>query len=232
MSVTAPVSTRLDLQRGVMQNEKRRKRAVWPAEQVEQYDTYPAGHPYSWSTIGSMEDLNGRRVRRCSDNERVMSTCSRAYPPHAHIAHSIEWLYWGHSITEAEASADRADPQGHQPRRGELRRFRGRHDVDDGVLLDLVVVSHDLGLPGAPGQREMLLQRRYCTGCVRVPLVLDPVRWRRYHHAIVVLHRLHLHDQALVGLRFLNERQHQLVPGRVRQRIRYEQLVSGRVHRR
>src|SRR5262249_43613766 len=96
MSVTAPVSTRLDLQRGVMQNEKRRKRAIWPAEQVEQYDTYPAGHPYSWSTIGSMEDLNGRRVRRCSDNERVMSTCSRAYPPHAHIAHSIEWLYWGY----------------------------------------------------------------------------------------------------------------------------------------
>jgi hypothetical protein len=63
---------------------------------VEQHDTYPVGHPYSWSTIGSMEDLNGRRVRGSSDNERVMSTCSRAYPAHAHIAHSIEWLYWGH----------------------------------------------------------------------------------------------------------------------------------------
>jgi hypothetical protein len=62
---------------------------------VEQHGTYPAGHPYSWSTTGSMEDLNGRRVRGSSDNERVMSTCSRAYPAHTHIAHSIEWLYWG-----------------------------------------------------------------------------------------------------------------------------------------
>src|SRR5262245_16693928 len=52
--------------------------------------------PPSACLIGSMEDRNGRRVRGSSDNERVISTCSRAYAAHAHIAHSIEWLYQGH----------------------------------------------------------------------------------------------------------------------------------------
>jgi zinc protease len=50
----------LDLQRGVVQNEKRQgeNEPYGLADEVEQHDTYPAGHPYSWSTIGSMEDLN------------------------------------------------------------------------------------------------------------------------------------------------------------------------------
>lgn len=51
---------RLDEQRGVVQNEKRQGQnqpygKVWEAIPP---NTYPAGHPYSWSTIGSMEDLN------------------------------------------------------------------------------------------------------------------------------------------------------------------------------
>jgi len=50
----------LDLQRGVVQNEKRQgeNQPYGAVEEVIQHDTYPAGHPYSWSTIGSMEDLN------------------------------------------------------------------------------------------------------------------------------------------------------------------------------
>ena len=50
----------LDLQRGVVQNEKRQgeNEPYGMVDEVEQHDTYPAGHPYSWSTIGSMEDLN------------------------------------------------------------------------------------------------------------------------------------------------------------------------------
>ena len=51
---------RLDEQRGVVQNEKRQsengpygKSFITVAE-----NTYPKGHPYSWSVIGSMEDLN------------------------------------------------------------------------------------------------------------------------------------------------------------------------------
>jgi len=50
----------LDLQRGVVQNEKRQgeNQPYGLAEELIQEDTYPAGHPYSWNTIGSMEDLN------------------------------------------------------------------------------------------------------------------------------------------------------------------------------
>ncbi len=51
---------RLDEQRGVVQNEKRQGEnqpygKVW--NEIAQ-NTYPKGHPYSWSVIGSMEDLN------------------------------------------------------------------------------------------------------------------------------------------------------------------------------
>ena len=50
---------KLDEQRGVVQNEKRQGEnqpygRVWTALTEA---TYPAGHPYSWSVIGSMEDL-------------------------------------------------------------------------------------------------------------------------------------------------------------------------------
>ncbi|HSR16206.1 MAG TPA: pitrilysin family protein [Gemmatimonadales bacterium] len=49
----------LDEQRGVVQNEKRQGEnqpygKMWITVTE---NTYPAGHPYSWSTIGSMEDL-------------------------------------------------------------------------------------------------------------------------------------------------------------------------------
>jgi zinc protease len=50
----------LDLQRGVVQNEKRQdeNEPYFLAEETMQQDTYPSGHPYSWNTLGSMEDLN------------------------------------------------------------------------------------------------------------------------------------------------------------------------------
>jgi len=51
---------KLDEQRGVVQNEKRQGEnqpygRVWLAISE---NTYPEGHPYSWSVIGSMEDLD------------------------------------------------------------------------------------------------------------------------------------------------------------------------------
>lgn len=56
----AVTQEKLDEQRGVVQNEKRQGEAQpygrafgFLAEQ-----TFPEGHPYSWSTIGSMDDLN------------------------------------------------------------------------------------------------------------------------------------------------------------------------------
>jgi zinc protease len=51
---------KLDEQRGVVQNEKRQGENQ-PYGKVDEFiavNTYPAGHPYSWDTIGSMEDLN------------------------------------------------------------------------------------------------------------------------------------------------------------------------------
>lgn len=51
---------KLDEQRGVVKNEKRQREnepygRVWDLIPTL---TYPAGHPYSWTTIGSMEDLD------------------------------------------------------------------------------------------------------------------------------------------------------------------------------
>jgi zinc protease len=55
---------KLDEQRGVVQNEKR-QRENQPYGQVEEVivqNTYPAAHPYSWTVIGSMEDLNAAKL--------------------------------------------------------------------------------------------------------------------------------------------------------------------------
>src|SRR5687768_4681334 len=60
---------RLDEQRGVVQNEKRQgenqpygKTWITIAE-----NTFPKGHPYSWSVIGSMEDLNAAALEDVKD---------------------------------------------------------------------------------------------------------------------------------------------------------------------
>ncbi len=51
---------RLDEQRGVVQNEKRQgeNQPYGQSFNLITENTYPAGHPYSWSVIGSMDDLN------------------------------------------------------------------------------------------------------------------------------------------------------------------------------
>src|SRR5678815_914837 len=51
---------KLDAQRGVVQNEKRmgENRPYGITRELIVKGTAQAGHPYSWSTIGSMEDLN------------------------------------------------------------------------------------------------------------------------------------------------------------------------------
>jgi zinc protease len=50
----------LDLQRGVVQNEKRQgeNQPYAVSDQLITQNTYPAGHPYSWTVIGDMADLN------------------------------------------------------------------------------------------------------------------------------------------------------------------------------
>jgi zinc protease len=51
---------KLDLQRGVVQNEKRQgeNQPYGVTQQLITENTYPAGHPYSWTVIGSMKDLD------------------------------------------------------------------------------------------------------------------------------------------------------------------------------
>ena len=58
--VNAISQDKLDEQRGVVQNEKRQYENE-PFGMVDEYMTkavYPANHPYSWTVIGSMEDLS------------------------------------------------------------------------------------------------------------------------------------------------------------------------------
>ncbi len=51
---------KLDLQRGVVQNEKRQyeNEPYGKVDEALQPVLYPKGHPYSWTVIGSMADLN------------------------------------------------------------------------------------------------------------------------------------------------------------------------------
>ncbi len=55
----------LDLQRGVVQNEKRQgeNQPYGVTRELLTKNTYPAGHPYSWTTIGEMADLDAASMK-------------------------------------------------------------------------------------------------------------------------------------------------------------------------
>ncbi len=59
----------LDLQRGVVQNEKRQdeNQPYAVSEELIQKATYPAAHPYSHTVIGSMDDLNAASLDDVKD---------------------------------------------------------------------------------------------------------------------------------------------------------------------
>ncbi len=67
--INAIDSAKLNEQRGVVQNEKRQgeNQPYAIAEELTIKSTYPAGHPYSWSVIGSMEDLNAASLDDVKD---------------------------------------------------------------------------------------------------------------------------------------------------------------------
>jgi len=60
---------KLDEQRGVVQNEKRQwdNQPYTVSEYLIQEGAFPAGHPYSWSIIGSMEDLDAAELPDVQD---------------------------------------------------------------------------------------------------------------------------------------------------------------------
>src|SRR3981081_2258889 len=59
----------LDLQRGVVQNEKRQgeNQPYGVTRQLLTQNTYPASHPYSWTTIGDMADLDAASMKDVQD---------------------------------------------------------------------------------------------------------------------------------------------------------------------
>src|SRR5580765_2185999 len=59
----------LDLQRGVVQNEKRQgeNQPYAVSRQLITQNTYPAGHPYSWTVIGDMADLGAAAMDDVKD---------------------------------------------------------------------------------------------------------------------------------------------------------------------
>ena len=59
----------LNLQRGVVQNEKRQgeNQPYGVTEELIARNTYPAGHPYSWTTIGDMADLDAASMKDVQD---------------------------------------------------------------------------------------------------------------------------------------------------------------------
>ncbi len=65
----AITQARLDEQRGVVQNEKRQgeNQPYGVVYELATKATYPAGHPYSWTVIGSMEDLNAASLDDVKD---------------------------------------------------------------------------------------------------------------------------------------------------------------------
>ncbi|MFC0253673.1 M16 family metallopeptidase [Massilia consociata] len=60
---------KLDLQRGVVQNEKRQRenQPYGVAYELLVTNTYPVGHPYSWTVIGKMEDLDAASMTDVRD---------------------------------------------------------------------------------------------------------------------------------------------------------------------
>ena len=62
--IKAITQAKLDEQRGVVQNEKRQgeNQPYAIAHELMTHNTWPAGHPYSWTVIGSMDDLNAAKL--------------------------------------------------------------------------------------------------------------------------------------------------------------------------
>jgi zinc protease len=60
---------KLDLQRGVVQNEKRQgeNQPYGVTEEILVKNTYPVGHPYSWTVIGEMSDLDAASMSDVQD---------------------------------------------------------------------------------------------------------------------------------------------------------------------
>ena len=91
----AITQAKLDEQRGVVKNEKRQRESqpYAKSEELLVTNSYPVGHPYSWTTIGSMEDLDRASL------DDVRSWFKQYYGP------NNATLVLAGDVTEAEALA-------------------------------------------------------------------------------------------------------------------------------
>src|SRR4030065_482826 len=72
---------KLDEQRGVVQNEKRQgeNQPYGLTRQLLTENTYPEGHPYHWTTIGSMEDLDAASLEDAQEWFRTYYGAANAF---------------------------------------------------------------------------------------------------------------------------------------------------------
>jgi zinc protease len=73
---------KLDAQRDIVKNERRQGVDNQPygrAREILSEHTYPKGHPYSWSVIGSMEDLSAASEEDVKDFFRLYYAPNNAY---------------------------------------------------------------------------------------------------------------------------------------------------------
>ena len=125
----------LERERGVVQNEKRQGENQ-PYGRVFDHMVermYPASHPYSWSTIGSMEDLNAARLADVQEwyrayygpNNCVISLAGDITPDAR--ARAREEIFRRHS---AERAAHAGRPLGAPARRAYARGDAGARAAD------------------------------------------------------------------------------------------------------
>jgi zinc protease len=139
----------LDLQRGVVQNEKRQgeNQPYAVAEDLSVKNTYPASHPYSHTVIGSMDDLNAASI------DDVKTWFATYYGPSnatltlagditPEVAHKLVEKYFG--------DIPPGPPVAHQD--AWVAKMTGVHlqQVQDRVAAPMIVMTWNVPQYGAP----------------------------------------------------------------------------------
>jgi len=114
---------KLDNQREVVKNERRQNYENVPYAQAGKdvmAALYPHGHPYSWLTIGSHEDLSARRSTTCAASSAAGTARTT---PRSPSAATSTWRARSRSprSTSAASRADRTWPSPRRGRRGSRR---------------------------------------------------------------------------------------------------------------
>ena len=139
----------LDLQRGVVQNEKRQgdNQPYAIADELITKATYPAHHPYSHTVIGSMEDLNAASLEDVKDWFKTYYGPSNAVLT---IAGDIDFETAKSKVTKYFGEIPPGEPISHQ--RVWVAKMNGMHreTVQDRVPLARVYKVWNVPQYGSP----------------------------------------------------------------------------------